>query len=76
MIQFPNICFLTFPTNCNEGWKKKERERGGGKEGWRDEGREFELNYILNWTLLATTRLEVSPVVSHRLAGEVVVVSR
>lgn len=47
MIQFPNICFLTFPTNCNEGWKKKERERGGGKEGWRDEGREFELNYIL-----------------------------
>lgn len=42
-----HLSFLTFPTNCNEGWKKKERERGGGKEGWRDEGREFELNYIL-----------------------------
>lgn len=43
-----HLSFLTFPTNCNEGWKKKkEREKGEGKEGWRDEGREFELNYIL-----------------------------
>lgn len=33
MIQFSNICFLTFPTNCNEGWKKKERERSGARKG-------------------------------------------